>query len=70
MAEILAWLETQKTNILTVTTIIMVIIVILAAFSIGSSKRGLEENKPWLKNIVIAIFLISFATTIVTLLMA
>ena len=69
MEKFLAWLETQRANILLITTPLFVIFVILAGICIASSKRGLEDNKPWLKNIVIGIALVFFATTIVTILM-
>ena len=68
MADIKAWIEEQKQNILVIFIPIFIIFVILCGFSIASSKRGLEENKPWLKNIVIGGLLVSFAAIIVTIL--
>lgn len=68
MADIKAWLEEQKQNILVIFIPLFIIFVILCGFSIAASKRGLEENKPWLKNIVIGGLLVSFAAIIVTIL--
>lgn len=68
MEEILVWIETQKSNILLVTTPLLVVFLIGVGICIASSKRGFEDNKPWLKNIIIGGFIILFAATLVTLL--
>ena len=68
MNEILTWIETNKNNILMVTTPLLIIFVIVLGISIASSKRGFEDNKPWLKNIIIGGALILFASTLITIL--
>ncbi len=68
MSEVQAWIETQKGNILMVSIPLLIIFLIACGISIASSKRGLEDNKPWLKNIVIGGFLVTFAVTLITIL--
>ena len=68
MNEIKAWIEEQRSNILVIFVPIFIILLILLGFSIAGSKRGLEENKPWIKNIIIGGLIITFAVTLVTIL--
>lgn len=67
MDEILKWIEEQKGNITMVAIPLMTVFAIIAGICISSSKRGFEENKPWLKNICIGGFIVTFAVTLLAL---
>lgn len=68
MNEIKAWIEEQKGNILVIFVPVFVVLAILLGFNIAASKRGLEDNKPWIRNIIIGGLIITFAATLVTIL--